>query len=372
MFNSFKFRNFIIKRYFQYYFMSEEKNLSLNKLKHLYLNNISFHEENKITLILNNLKYIDLRIKERDGDSEDRRNKTGFYKENTLENLINIFDFKFLSIFKIEQIKFKEEEEEEQSVNDRYQELEITMKKPNELFNEKYLYKYDFFNLEILYEYFTLSEFAEIYRRFIYKYLFSKTKGNKYLFKTEYINFEENNDEISEVINKEKGYCNMISYKDYYFVDNEIKIEGDNDNDNSIERYIDYDNVNSIYSSGLIKIFEYFKKNKNKLEILSIKDLNLDIINLKSFLKDLKKFQRLKFFYITKNCTFKNNKQFIDLLANLSKIKSLYLFEIVIKGELKLNKNDEKKINEIFNDISIKRGRKESYIKWRSNNYELN
>ena len=377
-----------LKNIFKLKILNKEENISLNKLKHLYLNNISFHEENKIKINLNNLKYLDLRIKEQDGESEDSGfdnddNKRGFYKENTLENLINIFNFEFLSIFKIDKSKFKneleEEEEEEEDnnedmenedVEERYQELEDAFKKPEELFDKKYLYKYDFFNLEILYEYFTISGAAEFQERFIYKYLFAKTKGNKYLFKTEYINYEDNNGETSEVINKEKRYCNMINYKDYYFIDNEEEIRGNSYN--SIEHYIDYEKVNSLNSNGLIKIFENFKKNKNKLETISIEDLNLDIIKLDSFLKDLKKFQVLKCFYITKECIFKNNKKFIDLLTSLSKIKSLYLIEIVIKGELKLTKNDEKKINEIFPDISIKKGKNESHIKWRNNKYQLN
>ena len=365
-------------------FLNKEENISLNKLKHLYLNNISFHKENKIKMNLNNLKYLDLRIKEQDGESEDSGfdnddNKAGFYKEKTLEYLINIFDFEFLSIFKIEQSKFNnelEEEEEEdedfenENIEDIYQELEDAFKKPEELFDKKYLYKYDFFNLEILYEYFTISGAAEFSERFIYKYLFSKTKGNKYLFKTEYINYEDNNGEMSEVISKEKRYCNMINYDDYYFKDNEVAIGGNSYN--SIENYIDYENVNNLYSNGLIEIFKNFKKNKNKMEILAIEDLNLNIIKLNSFFMDLKKFQGLKCFYITKGLTFRDNKQFIDLLTNLSKMKSLYLIEIEIKGELKLTKNEEKKINEKFPHISIKKGKDESHIKWISSKYELN
>ena len=78
----------------------------MNKLKHLYLNNISFDKKNKIKINLNNLKYLDLRIKEQDGDDEDcefdnDNNKAGFNKEKTLEYLIAIFDLQFLSIFNI-------------------------------------------------------------------------------------------------------------------------------------------------------------------------------------------------------------------------------------------------------------------------------
>ena len=103
-----------LKNIFKLKILNKEENISLNKLKHLYLNNISFHEENKIKINLNNLKYLDLRIKEQDGESEDSGfdnddNKRGFYKEKTLENLINIFNFEFLSIFKIDKSQFKNE-----------------------------------------------------------------------------------------------------------------------------------------------------------------------------------------------------------------------------------------------------------------------
>ena len=188
-----------LKNIFKLKILNKEENLSLNKLKHLYLNNISFHEENKIKINLNNLKYLDLRLKEeyiKDEDDEDRPfnkedNTIGFYKEKTLENLINIFDFKFLSIFKIGQKQLYDEYH-------KYLELKIALKKPNELFNEKYLYKYDFFNLEILYRYSFSSASAALGDRFIYKYLFAKTKGDKYLFITEFKYYDDNDEDLYE------------------------------------------------------------------------------------------------------------------------------------------------------------------------------
>ena len=351
-------------------FLNEEENLSLKKIKHLYLNNVSFHEENQIKINLNNLKYLDLRLKEEDIKDEDtpfnkEDNTTGFYKEKTLENLINIFNFKFLSIFKIDQKKLYDE-------YNKYCELEIALKKPNELFNEKYLYKYDFFNLEILYRYSFSSASAALGDRFIYKYLFAKTKGDKYLFKTEF----KFHDDLYESKIKEKRYCNKIIYDNYYFIDNKVEVGGDGKYE--VDPDIDYEKVNDFnivseyqYSYEVIKMFKNFKNNKNKIESISIGDLNLDEIKLDLFLNDLKKFQGLKCFYITKECSFQNNNHFIDLLNSLSTIKSLYLIEIVIKGELKLTKNEEKRINEIFPDISIKKGKKESHIKWKNNNYVL-
>ena len=389
-------------------FLNNKNKLSLNKLQHLYLNNISFDEENKIKISLNNLKYLDLRIKEQDDiDSENLNNAhiAGFHKEKTLQYLINIFDFEFLSEFKIdknksdnklekgeqtkeyldsqdqelygEDVEDNEDMEEEEEF-EKFEKLKKCFNKPKELFDKKYLYKFDYFNLEILYEYHLMSYRDETSQRFIYKYLFAKTKGNKYLFNTEYTNYGSGDGATDEVTNKEKRYCNKIDYNDYYFIINESEIGGNSiysiDDDD-----IDYKNVNRFsivskyneYSYGLVKIFEKFEENENRLEIISIEDLNLHIISqLDSFLKNLKKFQKLKCFYITKECSFKNNNQLIDLLTTLSKIKSLLLIEIAIKGELKLSKSDEKKINKIFPDILIKKGNKDSYINWKNNNYE--
>ena len=108
------------------------------------------------------------------------------------------------------------------------------------------------------------------------------------------------------------------------------------------------------------------------LEIISVEDLNLDLIRLRRILE---KFQNLKCFYITKKCTFKNKKLLIELFNKLSKIKSLYLIEITIEGKLELTKSEKKIINEIFPGMSIisnTKGKNESYIKWINGNYKLN
>ena len=78
----------------------------------------------------------------------------------------------------------------------------------------------------------------------------------------------------------------------------------------------------------------------------------------------------MKCFYITQNFKYKNNKELIDLLTALSNIKTLFLIDITFQDELKLNKNDEKIINEILPNISIKKGKKESSIKWYNSNYQ--
>ena len=97
----------------------------------------------------------------------------------------------------------------------------------------------------------------------------------------------------------------------------------------------------------------------------------MDLSFADSILKNLKSLNNLKCFYITKDFIFKNNKELIDLFTALSKIKTLFLIDITIKNELKLNKNDENKIKKILPNIIIKKEKKESSIKWHNNNYKL-
>ena len=356
-------------------FLNKEENITLNKLRHLYLNNISFYEGNKIKISLNNLKYLDLRLKEQDGDPEDSgfkndNNKAGFNKESTLKFLLNIFDFQFLSVFKMEK---REPDNEEEFIIDIYYDFARDFKKPKELFDKKYLSKYDFFNLEILFEYFAISGSAPYAERFIYKYLFAKTKGNKFIFKTEYTKYELINDYEIEIFNKQIRYCNNNNYDDYYFINNEAEIGGNG----SIERILDYKIINSysiipknnIYSYELMQSLDKFEKNKNQLYILTIENVDLSFAN--SFLNNLKKFEKLKCFYITKDFKYKHNKQLIHLLTILSKIKTLFLIDITLQKKLKLNINEEKKMNEIFPGISFKTVKNESSIKWYNCDYSF-
>ena len=172
---------------------------------------------------------------------------------------------------------------------------------------------------------------------------------------------------------KETRYCNEINYDNYYFINNEVEICGDNIKIDDL----DYETINSLTminennSSELVRIFDFFNENENRLEIISIDDLDLNVIKLELFLNNLKKFQKLKCFYITNECLFQDNNLFIILLTGLSKMKSLFLIEITINGELKLSKNDENKIKEILPDISMKKGKKEFHINWYNRNYEL-
>ena len=92
------------------------------------------------------------------------------------------------------------------------------------------------------------------------------------------------------MVNKEIRYCNNINYDDYYFINTEAEIGGESFDEDIIK----YETINSFnsysivtkydaYSYGLIKSFLHFAKDKNKLEILSMEDLDLSFVD--SFMK---------------------------------------------------------------------------------------
>ena len=89
-------------------------------------------------------------------------------------------------------------------------------------------------------------------------------------------------------------------------------------------------------------------------------------------LNNLKKFKKLKCFYVEYGCIFTKNQQIIDLFIILSCFKYLHSTEIKFEDELKLNENDINKIRTKFNDVSIETNQKGSVIRWYNNNLKLN
>ena len=407
-------------------FLTNENHISLQNLKHLYLNNISFNKKNKLKINVDNLKYLDLRLKEQDGDDEDcnydnNNNTSGFYKEKTIGYLIKIFNFKNLSIFDIDlnndeeneenegnkknkrekEDKGNEENEDEENEEnddnedeeneekednedneeyeddligmDKYESFEDAFKNPQEVFNVKNLKKLNYFNFEILYEYYDVCGAAEYNDKLVYKYIFYKTKEDKYVFKTLYDNIHNCNGEMFKSNQKEIRNCEKINYNNYYFINKELYLSGE-----KLENIeLDYENLKSFNitselnddrqdSQELINYLENIQKDNNCLETISLDILDLD--KKTNLLENLKKFTELKCFYVKNNCLFKDNKQLIKLLATLSNLKSLFSVEINIQAQLKLSKDDNKEIDKLFPDIFIQVNKKSSLIKWNNQN----
>jgi hypothetical protein len=197
-------------------FVSKDKKISLSKLKYLYLDNISFEKKQNLVVInVDNLEYLDLRFKEREGsessDDEEEMEKekvemNNFIKNDVFEKLIKIFNFQFLSKFVVNE-KFDEDE-----VFDGLECYKTKFKNPEALFEEDIITKLNYFNFEILYYLNLWSGSMNVYDRLTFKYLFSKTKENKYLFKTIYNTYKGDDDSQFEINQKETRLCNQIKY----------------------------------------------------------------------------------------------------------------------------------------------------------------
>ena len=367
-------------------FLNNELNISLNKLKNLYIDNISFDENNKIKININGLNYLDLRLIEQDGFDKESGynnygNKAGFYKENTIEYLIKFFNFEFLSIFPIDTKKYVSQTEEYEDYDDyeeddpftveKFRELKNICLNPEGFFKNKRVLKCKYFNLQILYGYFRKSGMYIDSEQFLYEYTFSKTKGDKYLFKTKQTNFQNCNGKLVDSINEEKRYCDNSNYNKYYYIDNKLDIL---ENDISQKDYYNYEKINNISigsneSSDDNFFLDNFNENKNCVEVISFEYLFLNDEN--ALLNKLKKFQKLKCFYVEYGCIFTKNQQIIDLFIILSSFKFLWSIEIKFEIEIKLSENEINKINSMFNGISLEENNKCSIIKWYNDKLKL-
>jgi len=367
-------------------FLSSKSNISLNKLKHLCIDNISFgrfSENDNLNIKINNLEYLDLQVKEIDGEDEDEEeeeeeeensediSRKGFIKNELFKYLIKIFNFKFLSEF----ITDKDEEEEDIDF-EMYDTYISTFKNPKILFREKSLEKLNYFNFKIYYSLNIASGAYELNRNFDFTYLFSKTNGNKYKFQTIYEYMGNGDDCNFHIIEKENRYCNEFRYNDYYFKNNEISIEG---NDfRMFEKEINLKEVNKLkfdlnYDGEIsldifIDLFDNFECNNKILESLHLNVLDKN--DEMKIIKNINKFVELKVFIIYDDCLLKND-DLMKLMKNLSVLNSLFLIEISFQRKLNLNEKEKEIIHKLFPDISIKTSQKSSSIKWNSNNIEL-
>ena len=371
-------------------FLSTKPNISLNKLKHLYLDNISFGEQSEndnLNIEINNLEYLDLRVKEIDGEYDDDEDenededededeeynenipKKGFIKKEVFKYLIKIFNFKFLSEF----VTDKEDGNIDFEMHDTYK---STFKNPKILFREKSLEKLNFFNLKIFYELTIASGAYVLSRNFDFTYSFSKTKGNKYIFKTKYKCIGNGDDCNYAVTEKENRYCDEFKYNDYYFKNKKTSTEGSDlrmfeedfslSDVNSLKLNLHNDEENCL--DEFIGLFDNFECNNELLE--SIKLNVLDINDEMNIIANINKLVGLKVFIVYDDCLL-GNDDLINLMKNLSVLKSLFLIEISFDSKLNLNEKEEKIMYNLFPEISIKTSKQSSSIKWESNNIEL-
>ena len=142
-------------------FISDESNISLNRLIYLKMKNISVKKDKIIKIKMNNLKYLYITIK--NVDIENHNNALFYY-----EFYSEIFGFNFIKTLL-------------GKLGDNEKECS------KELFQEKYIGNLNYLNLNIFKEaererYAPSSHETDRYRYYIgydFNYIFSKTKGNK-------------------------------------------------------------------------------------------------------------------------------------------------------------------------------------------------
>lgn len=338
--------------------LTNNSNISLNKLKYLYLDNVSFEENQEVKLNMENLVYLDLRLlfiydyeKEEQYDLEDK-----------LNNLMDIFGFDFLSLFLVK------------GFTDDYKLLKDKFKNPKELFNQKIINKLDYFYFEMSYE----TPEGQPYEGyiFLYKYLFSKSKNNKYIFDT---TFQTESFNENELIQQEYRICDNRNYNAYNFIDKDMIIKtGRSEDDFFEEEFTDKDfDVNSFkilendldedeYKNFFLSLLNKFKYN-NKLEVIEID--YLDINGVPNFFHNLRKFKKLRIFKINQDCLL-TDKQLITLLKCLSEFKYLLLFDISF-GPVdtpSFSGITKKMIYELFPDISFKKTEEKKTLIWNNKN----
>ena len=146
-----------------------------------------------------------------------------------------------MEIYDIDTNKYKDDDEFHYDP-DVFNYLIEAFDNPEKLFKEQNINKYNYFNFEIYHEYYHVCGSFHCNFKFTYKYLFSKTKSNKYLFKTIKTYGCDYEGSLIEYIEKEERYCEKIDYNNYYFINKDIKLGGDN---YFLPEINDYENINS-------------------------------------------------------------------------------------------------------------------------------
>ncbi len=185
----------------------KEPIIFLNKLKYLYLDNVSFKINQKLKISTNNLIYFDLRF-------EDNAENKNYNFMVTMRDLINIFNFDFLSLF-----LFDEDITYFDILMNKTKDIKKKFKNSKEFFNQKAIIeKFNFFNFQIIYGVNNICGSYEENNKFLCRYIFSKTKNDKYFFKS-FFQYETSGD-YSNIKFMQEDYrlCNQRNYNDYFFI----------------------------------------------------------------------------------------------------------------------------------------------------------
>ena len=102
------------------------------------------------------------------------------YVFENLKEIINIFNFDFLSLF-----LFDEDITYDDILMDKNKDIKKKFKNSKEFFNQKKLIeKFNYFNFQIIYGVNNICGSYQENNKFLCRYLFSNTKNDKYFFKS--------------------------------------------------------------------------------------------------------------------------------------------------------------------------------------------
>ena len=367
-------------------FETNDTNILLDKLKYLYLDNVSFKSNQKVKISTNNLIYFDLRF-------EDDINNENYNFMDVMKDLINIFNFDFLSIFDSEINLYKNDENYDPFED--FKKMKDIYKKPKEIFGNEIIKKLNYFYFEISYKYYVDSPY-NFGGKFIYKYMVSKSISNKYIFEIAFHNNTYTQDIDYEIIQQEYRISKKKDYNDYFFIDKDMVLKKESENhgvfideifeenltkkdfqvntfkiiDNYFEYEVDIKSEMKFFSSSL----NSFRDNNNKLETIEFDCLYLDMKKEKNFFENLQNFKKLRVFKINKSC-FLTKKQLITLFNYLSQFKYLFLIEInfdVQEKKPNFDKAFKESIYNKFPDIKLIHSDSNMTFKWKNKNTLIN
>ena len=358
-------------------FISKEKNISLNNLKKLYIDRIIIDkDQDDIHIETRNLKFLDIKLGKKDGEDDDfgvRDSDECF----TIDFLYEIFDFKFIISFIYRTFYI----DSGYKYLDQSSGIEEIKSKSHVIFGEKNLKNLEHFKLRIANVFLASGGSRVIYYLIIAKYLFTKTKGDTYLFKTD-IRIIDKDEEFYEyeIINVEKRYCNRINFNDYYFIENATKLYGFEKDIPDDKKQNIFNNINYIgFCSGdldienntsksefnplgtdFLVLFKYINNDNYILEHIHFELFDISIYP--EFVNIIKLLKGLKIFEVKIDCKLENN-QLIEIVKNLSCLKHFFLLDLNFKRKLDLNKKEKDNIKKSFSSIIYEETEEKSSLK---------
>ena len=252
-------------------------------------------------------------------------------------------------------------------------------KNPIRVFEKKNIEKLNYFHLtiNIKIDWVHTGSFLEYDSLFFYDYFFCKTKGNKYLFKTKFKerNYSENqtdNSFIYDWTDKNFRYCYTKRFNDFFFNNTELKMKhlydiNENKNKNIWDDFYfrEFNTVKILDKNDIIDFDLFFENNVlgDNMETIHLYHLDQENNLFENIKKNIKNWSKLKCFIVDNDCDLINSR-LIELLRELSSLKSLFLIDISFKKRLELNQKQKKEMNELFPNLSIEINEKTSSLKW--------